>query len=118
VIAFSLVGSAGFLIPTMLIGNLYAVMPLLAGSMFCLELTVAPMYAISMDMTREYAGLASSYVIMGVGLSGIVSPVVFGWLIDRTGNWNVPFAAAVSILLGGALAVVWLRPDKKLIIRE
>jgi len=118
VIAFSLVGSAGFLIPTMLIGNLYAVMPLLAGAMFCLELTVAPMYAISMDMAREYAGLASSYVIMGVGLSGIVSPVVFGWLIDRTGNWNVPFAAAVSILLGGALAVVWLRPDKKLIIRE
>jgi MFS family permease len=118
VIACSLVGSAAFLIPTMVVSNLYAVVPLLAGAMFFLELTIAPMYAISMDMTKEYAGLASSYVIMGVGLSGIVSPVVFGWLIDRTGNWNVPFAAAVVILLGGALAVIWLRPDKKLIIPE
>jgi MFS family permease len=118
VMACSLVGSAAFLIPTMLTGNLYAVVPMLAGAMFCLELTIAPVYAVAMDMTKEYAGLASCYVIIGVGLSGIVSPVVFGWLIDRTGNWNVPFAGAVAILLGGALAVVWVRPDKKLIIPE
>jgi MFS family permease len=84
--------------------------------MFFLELTIAPMYAIPMDVSKEYAGLGSAYVIMGVGLAGIVSPVVFGWLIDLTGNWNVPFATDVAILLLGAAAVPLLRPDLPLLV--
>jgi MFS family permease len=84
---------------------------LLAASMFLLELTIAPMYAIPMDISKEYAGLGSAYIIMGVALSGIVSPVVFGWLIDMTGNWNVPFATGVLVLLAGAAVVGVLRPD-------
>jgi MFS family permease len=53
---------------------------------------------------------------MGVGLAGIVSPVVFGWLIDLTDNWNVPFATEVAILLLGAAAVPLLRPDLPLLV--
>jgi MFS family permease len=116
VILVSLLGAAAFIMPTMFLDDLRVVVPLLAGAMFFLELTIAPMYAIPMDISKEYAGLGSAYVIMGVGLSGIVSPVVFGWLIDLTGNWNVPFASGVGILLGGALAVVLLRPDVPFII--
>jgi MFS family permease len=116
VIMVSLLGAAAFIMPTMFLDDLRVVVPLLAGAMFFLELTIAPMYAIPMDISKEYAGLGSAYVIMGVGLSGIVSPVVFGWLIDLTGNWNVPFASGVGILLGGALAVVLLRPDVPFVI--
>jgi MFS family permease len=116
VILVSLLGAAAFIMPTMFLDDLRVVVPLLAGAMFFLELTIAPMYAIPMDISKEYAGLGSAYVIMGVGLSGIVSPVVFGWLIDLTGNWNVPFASGVGILLGGALAVVLLRPDVPFVI--
>jgi hypothetical protein len=36
---------------------------------------------------------------------------VFGWLIDLTGNWNVPFATGIVILLIGAAVVGGLRPD-------
>jgi MFS family permease len=116
VILVSLLGAAAFIMPTMFLDDLRVVVPLLAGAMFFLELTIAPMYAIPMDISKEYAGLGSAYVIMGVGLSGIVSPVVFGWLIDLTGNWNVPFASGVAILLAGALAVVLLRPDVPFVI--
>jgi MFS family permease len=111
VIMVSLLGAAALIAPTMLFDDLRIIVPLLAGAMFFLELTIAPMYAIPMDISKEYAGLGSAYVIMGVGLAGIVSPVVFGWLIDLTGNWNVPFATGVGILLIGAAAVPLLRPD-------
>jgi MFS family permease len=111
VILVSLLGAAALITPTMFYDDLRIVVTLLAGAMFFLELTIAPMYAIPMDISKEYAGLGSAYVIMGVGLSGIVSPVVFGWLIDLTGNWNIPFATGVGILLAGAAAVPWLRPD-------
>jgi MFS family permease len=116
VIFVSLLGAATLITPTMFHNDLRIVVPLLAGAMFFLELTIAPMYAIPMDVSKEYAGLGSAYVIMGVGLAGIVSPVVFGWLIDLTGNWNVPFATGVAILLVGAAAVPLLRPDLPLLI--
>jgi MFS family permease len=111
VVFTSLIGTALFLIPCLFIHNLTVVVALLAASMFLLELTIAPMYAIPMDISKEYAGLGSAYIIMGVALSGIVSPVVFGWLIDMTGNWNVPFATGVLVLLAGAAVVGVLRPD-------
>jgi MFS family permease len=111
VVFTSLIGTALFLIPCLFIRNLTVVVALLSASMFFLELTIAPMYAIPMDISKEYAGLGSAYIIMGVALSGIVSPVVFGWLIDMTGNWNVPFATGVLVLLAGAAVVGVLRPD-------
>jgi MFS family permease len=111
VVFTSLIGTALFLIPCLFIRNLTVVVALLAASMFFLELTIAPMYAIPMDISKEYAGLGSAYIIMGVALSGIVSPVVFGWLIDMTGNWNAPLATGVLVLLAGAAVVGVLRPD-------
>ncbi len=116
VVALSLVGAALFLIPCLFIDDLNTVVGLLAASMFFLELTIAPMYAVPMDISKEYAGLGSAYIIMGVAIAGIISPVVFGWLIDLTGNWNVPFATGVVILLIGAAVVGVLRPDVPLVI--
>ena len=118
VIACSLTGAAVFILPAMFISNLYVVVPLLAAGMFFLEMTIAPVYAIPMDISREYAGLGSAYVIMGVALSGIISPVVFGWLIDLTGNWNVPFITGVLILLCGVFAVRYLRPDIPFVVSQ
>lgn len=116
VVALSLIGAALFLIPCLFIDDLNTVVALLAASMFFLELTIAPMYAVPMDISKEYAGLGSAYIIMGVAIAGIISPVVFGWLIDLTGNWNVPFATGVVILLIGAAVVGVLRPDVPLVI--
>ena len=116
VVALSLVGAALFLIPCLFISDLNTVVGLLAASMFFLELTIAPMYAVPMDISKEYAGLGSAYIIMGVAIAGIISPVAFGWLIDLTGNWNVPFATGVVILLIGAAVVGALRPDVPLVI--
>jgi MFS family permease len=115
IVFVSLIGTATFLIPCLIATDLTTVVILLAAAMFFLELTIAPMYAIPMDISKDFAGLGSAYIIMGVAIAGIVSPVVFGWLIDLTGNWNVPFATGVVILLAGAAVVGVLRPDIPLI---
>jgi len=49
--------------------------------------------------------LGASFLIAGVAIAGIISPVVFGWLVDLTKNWNVPFATSIGILLMGAVIV-------------
>ncbi|WGS18775.1 MULTISPECIES: hypothetical protein [unclassified Bradyrhizobium] len=40
-----------------------------------LERTIAPMYAVPMDISKEYAGLGSVHIIMGVAIAGVTSPV-------------------------------------------
>jgi MFS family permease len=118
VVFVSLLGTAVCLIPSLYVTDLTTIVVLLAAAMFFLELTIAPMYAIPMDISKEFAGLGSAYIIMGVAIAGIVSPVVFGWLIDKTGNWNIPFATGIGILIVGAAVVGLLRPDIPLVIPE
>jgi cyanate permease len=32
-------------------------------------------------------------------VAGILSPVAFGWMLDRTGSWTTPFAVSIGLLL-------------------
>ena len=47
-----------------------------------------------------------------VRIAGIISPWSFGYLIDRTGSWVVPFVASIVLLLFGAVMATRLRPDE------
>lgn len=51
-----------------------------------MELVIAPLWSVPMDIAPNYAGTASSFMNVGFGLAGITSPLVFGWIIDRTGQ--------------------------------
>jgi cyanate permease len=48
----------------------------------------------------------------GFGVAGIISPLVFGYLIDKTGSWTLPFAGSIGLLLLGACLAFWMRPDR------
>jgi cyanate permease len=47
----------------------------------------------------------------GFGLAGMISPVVFGAIIDASGRWDYPFIASLALLLVGAVSALFLRPD-------
>jgi hypothetical protein len=42
--------------------------------------------------------------------SGIISPVVFGWILTRTGSWTAPFTFSVGLLLFAIMMTYWIRP--------
>ncbi len=66
------------------------------------ELIVAPIWVVPMDIAPKYAASASGMMNFGFGIAGIVSPVVFGLIVDRTGNWGFPFISSLLLLLLGA----------------
>jgi hypothetical protein len=41
----------------------------------------------------------------------MISPVVFGAIIDASGRWDYPFIASLCLLLVGAVSALFLRPD-------
>jgi hypothetical protein len=48
----------------------------------------------------------------GFGLAGMISPVVFGYLIEATGSYNLPFMISAGLLGVGALASLFINPLK------
>ena len=84
----------------------------LGGAFFFAELTIGPMWAIPMDIAPRCSGTASGRMNSGAALAAILSPVVFGWIIDRTGNWSLPFYGTMGLLLVGMAAAFAMRPDR------
>jgi MFS family permease len=80
---------------------------------FFAEFTIGPMWAVPMDIAPQFSGSASGIMNIGSPLAAIVSPVVFGYVIDKTGNWTLPFLGSISILLVGSIVAFWMRPDKE-----
>jgi len=114
-IAVALVLAGSFLFATMMTMNVTLVAIFLGASFFCLELIVGTIWAVPMDITREYAGIAGGMMNFGFGLAGIISPVVFGLVIDKTGNWDIPFGCSVAICAIGAVLTVFMHPERPFI---
>src|SRR5262249_58459747 len=112
VIVAGLLGGFLFLMPVMLINDVKVAAISLAAAFFCVELVVAPIWAVPMDIAQKYSGSASGLMNFGFGVAGIISPFVFGYLIDRTGSWTLPFAGSIGLLLLGAGLAFLMRPDR------
>jgi cyanate permease len=43
-----------------------------------------------------------------------LSPVVFGFVLDRTESWTMPFGVSMALLVLGAVTAFWIRRDREL----
>jgi MFS family permease len=105
--------SLGFMIPVLWLHSLNWVALFLSVAFFFSEFTIGPMWAIPMDIAPEYAGSASGLMNIGSPLAAIVSPLVFGYLIDKTQNWTLPFVGSIALLLLGSFMILFVEPAKK-----
>jgi MFS family permease len=112
VIVVGFLGAVVFLIPVVLIHDLTVAALSLSFAFFFAELIVGPIWSVPMDIAPDHAATASGMMNFGFALAGFVSPSSFGFLVDRTGSWVVPFVASIVLLLIGALLAARLRPDR------
>jgi MFS family permease len=111
-IVVGMLGALCFLIPVVLTHDLTTVAVCLSAACFFSELVVAPIWSVPMDIAPHYAGSASGMMNFGFGIAGIISPVVFGGLLDLTGSWTIPFYGSIGLLLLGAGLAFFMRPDR------
>jgi cyanate permease len=65
-----------------------------------------------MDIAYDRSGTASG-IMSGTGFTAaIVSPVLAGYLIDQTGNWNITFLVSIGIMVCGVLLTFTMKPEK------
>jgi MFS family permease len=114
VIVASLLGAFVCLLPVLFSSNFTLMFVSLSAAFFFLELTIGPIWAVPMDVAPRYAGTASGLMNAGSAIAGIISPVIFGFIIDSTGNWTLPFAGSAALLLVGVVATFWIKPQIQL----
>ena len=112
VIVVGFLGAFCFMLPVIFVKDLVTVALCLSGAFFFVELIVAPIWAVPMDIAPQHSGTASGFMNFGFGLAGMISPVVFGFIIDATGRWDLPFIASLGLLLLGAALALRMRPDE------
>jgi MFS transporter, ACS family, glucarate transporter len=101
------------LIPLMFTHDLYVSLACLSAGFFFAEMTIGPMWAIPMDIAPEFSGTASGMMNTGSALAAILSPVVSGMLIDRFGNWELPFIGSMVLMAAGVFLAFRMRPESK-----
>jgi MFS transporter, ACS family, glucarate transporter len=101
------------LIPLMFTNSLSLSLVCLSAGFFFAEMTIGPMWAIPMDISLEHSGTASGMMNTGSALAAIVSPVVGGYLIDVSGNWQLPFVGSMILMAVGVVLSLRMHPEKK-----
>jgi MFS family permease len=100
------------LLPVFVTHDLVAIIIALGAAFFFAEIVIGPMWSIPMDIAGAFSGTAAGMMNTGSALAAILSPIAFGFIIDRTGNWQLPFAGSLGFLLLGALLAPTMHPER------
>jgi sugar phosphate permease len=106
-------GASAFIVPAIVIGSARGAVYLLAAAFFFLELTNAVLWTLPIDIAGQFAGTAGGMMNTGFGVAGMISPIVFGVLIQRTGRYELPLFISAGLLLAGALCSLKIDPTSK-----
>ena len=109
-----LTGSLIFILPAVYVTSALTAVMLLSASFFFLELTNAVLWSLPIDIAGRFAGTAGGMMNTGFGVAGMISPVVFGVLIDSTGSYQVPFLISAGLLAIGAACSIFVDPTRKI----
>ena len=102
------------LLPLMFSHDLATSLVCLSAGFFFAEMTIGPMWAVPMDIAPQASGTASGIMNSGSALAAIISPVVGGYLIDVTGNWQLPFVGSMVLMVIGMALTIFMRPGQRL----
>jgi MFS family permease len=111
-IAVSWVLAVAGLVPVIFLHDLVFGLVGFTVTVFSLGFAISPLWTATMDIAPNYAGTSSSLMNASGAVAGILSPVAFAWILDRTGSWTTPFAVSVCLLLFAIVMTYWIRPDR------
>lgn len=111
IVLLGFVGAFLSLVPLLFYTDINIVALSLASGFFFAELIIGPIWSVPMDIAPKFSGTAAGLMNTGSALAAIVSPVVAGYVIDWTGNYQLPFIMTMGVLALGAVCAFLMRPE-------
>ncbi len=103
------IGAACMLILPTWLANPYLAVAAIALVGFCNDIQLPGAWASCMDVGGKAVATLSGTMNMMGNVGGFVSPIVCGFIVSHTGNWNLAFYVTAGAYLLGA--VCWLGMD-------
>jgi len=107
--AFGGFGAACLLITPTWLENPYLAVAAIALVGFCNDIQLPGAWASCMDVGGKAVATLSGAMNMMGNIGGFVSPIVCGYIVKQTGNWNLAFYVTAGAYLLGAFC--WLGVD-------
>ena len=106
---FGLLAGAVLLVLSTTIKNPYLAVAVIALVSFCNDLTLPGAWTACMDVGGRYVGTLGGAMNMMGNIGGFCSPLVIGYIVEKTNNWTLTFYLAAAVY--GVGAVFWLLMD-------
>jgi MFS family permease len=107
--AAALVLAATLLVVSTRLTNPYLAVAAIALVSFCNDLTLPGAWTACMDVGGHFVGTLGGTMNMMGNFGGFLSPIVIGYIVQRTNNWTLTFYVTAAVYLLGA--VFWLMLD-------
>ena len=107
--ATGLTVGAALLILSTTIKNPYAAVAVIALVSFCNDLTLPGAWTACMDVGGRYVGTLGGAMNMMGNIGGFCSPIVIGYVVEKTNNWTLTFYMAAAVY--GLGVIFWLLMD-------
>jgi sugar phosphate permease len=107
-----------FLIPAATTRDTWTCILCLAASFFLLEWVIGPAWAVPMDVGGQFSGSVTGIMNMAGALGASLTPLVFGYFIER-GSWIAPFFVTTGVMAAGTL--IWtffINPEKSVVTND
>jgi ACS family glucarate transporter-like MFS transporter len=101
---------AALLVASTLLVDPYLAVAAIAFVSFFNDLALPGSWATCMDVGGRYVGTLGGAMNMMGNLGGFLSPIVTGYVVERTGSWTGTFYAAAGVYVIGALCWMVLDP--------
>ena len=107
---FSLTSAATCLVVSTFLQDPLPAVFAIAFASFCNDLSMPASWTSCMDIGGRYVGTVSGTMNMMGNFGGFVSPIVLGYVVEWTNNWNLTFYVTASLYLLGALCWLAINP--------
>ncbi len=109
-------GGAALLVVTTQLQNPYLAVAAIALVAFCNDIQLPGAWTACMDVGGRSVATVSGTMNMMGNVGGFLSPIVCGYVVKNTGNWNVAFYVTAAAYLMGAIC--WLLMDPVTALEE
>jgi sugar phosphate permease len=109
VIVVSFVAALLCVVPLLVTTDLAVDTIALALGYFFIELADSSIWMLGMDASPQHCATSTAAVNTGFATAGAVSPIIVGWLLDATRNWENVFLLTIVVLVIGTLVIFRVR---------
>jgi MFS family permease len=108
-------GAALFLAAGLLIEDRYAALACLSLTYGGLTLAQPALMGVCLDMGGRYSGAVTGAMNSAAQSGGFLSSVLFGYLVNRFGNYTVPFVPMLALMAAAAVLGLWVDAERPVV---